>query len=110
MFKFLEKHSLGFVAFLQATLVFTYILGAGSFIWQAQELFGNMAHVFGPILFLSLFSASALICGLAVFAFPVYLFLSRKKTIQALKVLLYTATWMFTFTMGILIFLISQQG
>ena len=92
---------------LQAFGVAIYCAVVGIFIWNANHLFGPMNNFFGPILFLIIFSTSALICALIVFYKPYKLFFSGKKN-DALSIVVYTAVSLFAilalFLLGILLF------
>lgn len=89
--------------FLQALGVGIYILLIGLFISNANAVFPKIGNFFGPVLFLLLFSTSALICGLLVFYKPYRLFFDGKKK-EAVEVVVSTAAWLFGF---LLIYLIA---
>lgn len=82
--------------FLQALGVTLYCVAVGTFMWDANHLFGQMNNFFGPILVLILFSTSALICGLIVFYKPYKLFFAGKKK-EAVDMVIGTAAWLFAF-------------
>jgi len=92
-----KKHSAGFVGFLQAVGVVIYCLLVAILFWKGNAWFGKMNHYWGPVFFLVLFSASALVCGLLVFAYPVYLFWDEKKSRESLKIVAFTAAWLVFF-------------
>lgn len=81
---------------LQALGVTIYCSLVGFFMWNANQIFGKMPSLFGPIAFLLLFSVSALICGLLVFYQPYKLFFAGKKK-EAVDLVVYTAAWLFVF-------------
>lgn len=83
-------------AFLQALGVSLYCILIGTFFSQANHIFPKVDQVFAPILFLILFSASALICTIIVFYKPYKLFFSGKKN-EAAEIVIYTAVWLFVF-------------
>lgn len=80
--------------FLQALGVAIYILLVGTFISNANAVFPKIGNFFGPILFLLLFSTSALICGLIVFYKPYKLFFADKKE-EALETVVFTTIFLF---------------
>src|SRR3970040_2248469 len=77
--------------FFQALAVSGYIFLVSLAIRYGETVFGEMENVAGPAAFLTLFSVSALICGLLVFYQPYQLFFSGKKKEAADLVLLTTA-------------------
>jgi len=89
--KFLNKRGL-----LQAILVALYCCLVGVLFWKADSIFGNVPNFFGPVLFLLLFSLSALVCGLAVFLTPYKLFMANKKK-EAVYLVISTTCWLFLF-------------
>jgi hypothetical protein len=94
-----KKLSLEFVGFLQAVGVVIYCGLVGLVFWKGETWFGSIAYTYsGPILFLILFAASVLICGLLVFGYPVFLFWDKKQACESLKVIAYTAAWLAIFT------------
>ncbi len=80
--------------FLQALGVSLYIGLVGLFFANAEKIVGNLDVPVGPILFLLLFSVSALICSLLVFYKPYKLFVEGKKK-EALSTVISTAVWLF---------------
>ena len=82
--------------FLQALGVSLYIFLIGVFISNANTIFPKIGNFWGPILFLLLFSTSAMICGLIVFLKPYKLFFAGKKK-GAVTVVVATAAWLFAF-------------
>jgi hypothetical protein len=101
-----RKYSLGFTAFLQAAGLTTYCSLVALLLWQGNRWFGKVPGYFGPLLFLILFSTSALICALITLYQPFVLW-QKKQTDQALKLIVYTTGWLFFFTVIILILLLS---
>jgi len=90
---------------IQATGLAAYISTVALFMQNAQSWLGRLEdNLSGPILFLSLFSFSALICGLITFFYPVKLFFIDNKKKSAVEVVLYTALFLFLFLMGLLFF------
>ncbi|MBI3380177.1 hypothetical protein HY029_05470 [Candidatus Gottesmanbacteria bacterium] len=104
-----QKLSLGFIAFLQAFGLLIYCTLVANLIWNGQRWFPRISNFTGPLLFLTLFSTSALICGLIVGSYPFLLFWEKKKTKEAIKLVIYTASWAIFFVAGILYFLFSSH-
>lgn len=97
----LEKFGLKKIALLQAFGLAIYISSVGTSIWNA----GNWVPVkgaLGPILFLTVFSVSVLICGFLALGYPVYLFWIRDKKIEAIRVVAYTTKWLVLFLVLVL--------
>ena len=63
-----------------------------------------MNNYVGPLIVLSLFVASALICALITLSYPFTLW-QKGKIKDALKVILYTAFW----TIGFIVFFLFTQ-
>jgi hypothetical protein len=97
-----NKYSLGFVAFLQAAGLIAYCGLVAILFWQGNQLFGKVPSYLGPLLFLVLFTTSALICAIIVLYYPFILFWQKKQSDKALKVIIYTAGWLIVFTFLIL--------
>jgi hypothetical protein len=64
--------------------------------FNGGRIFGNMNNFFGPLAFLTMFSASVLVCGLFVFYKPYLLFFSEKKK-EAIDIVFSTAVYLFIF-------------
>ncbi len=94
----MRKFSLGFIAFLQATGLVIYCSLIGLLFWQGENLFGPPFTFLIPAMFLVLFVVSAIISALIVLGYPFILFWEKKKTIEALKLVIFTAGWLAFFT------------
>lgn len=81
--------------FYQALTVVFYCSLVGSVIWNGEKIFGQMKSFIGPITFLTMFSVSALICGLLVFYKPYKLFFANKKE-EAANIVVATTVSLFT--------------
>jgi len=92
-----------FISFIQALGLSIYCGIVALLIWQGENLFGKMTSFWGPVLFLVLFAASALICGLIVLGYPIYLFWQKKERVLALKIIGYTAGWLVFFIILLII-------
>lgn len=101
-----KKLSPGFIAFLQATGVFVYVLLIGAFIFNANRFFGPMPVTLGPVLFLLLFIVSALVCTLIFLGYPFLLFWEHKQTKAAFRLVLYSTAWLVFYLASVLLFLI----
>lgn len=88
-------------AALQAASVLSYILLVASFMWWGQHVFATDPGFFAPVLFLLVFSISALVCGLLVFYRPYKLFASG-KTGEAAMLVLYTTAGLIIFFTAVL--------
>ena len=97
--------SLSFIAFLQAVGLIIYCSLIGLLFWQGNQWFGPVQGFLGPVLFLVLFVASALISALLVLGYPFILFWEKKKTGKALRLVLYTTAWLIFFTFFTLLIL-----
>jgi len=83
------------LGFLQALGVVLYCSLIGLIFWQGPQIFPKVNPYFGPVIFLLLFSVSALVCGLLVFYKPYKLFFAGKKK-EAVEAVIYTTAWLFT--------------
>jgi hypothetical protein len=104
-----EKWSLGFIGFLQAFGLLLYCSLISVLLWNGNKWFGRVPTFTGPLLFLTLFSTSVLVCGLMVGAYPFLLFWEKKKTKEAVKLLVYTTFWSLLFIAGILYLLATNR-
>lgn len=82
------------LGFIQALGVTVYCSFVGLFFWKGNEMFGKVDRYVGPVTFLLLFIASAMICALMVFYQPYLLFFDGKKK-EALEIVVNTAAWLF---------------
>jgi hypothetical protein len=102
----MKKRDLRLVALLQAVGLGFYIALVSYFIWNAERWIGKMNSFWGPLLLLSLFSFSALICALITFGYAARLFWDEKRVKRALKLVLYTAGWLGAFVLLLIALLI----
>lgn len=86
----MNKNNLWLVGFLQATGLAVYCGLVSILIWNGNHLFGRITDFRGPLLFLILFVASALISGILTLGYPFVLW-QRKDSDNALKLVFYTA-------------------
>ncbi len=101
-----NRYSLGLIAFLQAAGLIAYCSLVAVLFWQGNRLFGKVPNYLGPMLFLVLFSTSALICAIITLYYPFVLFWQKKQTDKALRLIVYTAGWLIAFTLLILLSLV----
>lgn len=92
--KSIIKFSPALLGFIQALGVTVYCSFVGVIFWKGNEIFGKPDRYVGPVTFLLLFIASAMICALMVFYQPYELFFDGKKK-EALETVVNTATWLF---------------
>lgn len=98
------KFSPALLGFIQALGVTVYCSFVGVIFWKGNEIFGKLDRYIGPVAFLLLFIASAMICALMVFYQPYLLFFDGKKK-EALETVVNTATWLFIAFILFLIFM-----
>jgi len=96
------------VAFYQALGQIAYILIVAFVFWRGDKWFGPVDNYLGPIVFLTLFVVSASISGLIVFGYPFYIFLEKKQTKEAIKIVVYTTAWLVLFLMFLLLFVVIR--
>jgi len=105
-FRFKEKTSLGLISFLQALGLAVYCSLVALLFWRGNELFGKVPNYWGPVLFLIIFTTSALISALLVLGYPFYLW-QKKETKKAIRLVGYTTAWLVGFTLlGLLLAII----
>ncbi len=92
-----EKLSLKLIGFLQALGLIVYCGLVSLLFWRGGNLFGPSPSFWGPLLVIVLFSTSALIAALLTLGYPFVLFWKKKQTMQALKLVGYTAVWLVFF-------------
>lgn len=96
--------SLCFYSFLQSVGLVSYISLVSVIFWKGNEWFGNMNGYLGPLLVLSIFAVSALVCALITLGYP-FLLWQKGKGGTALNLVAFTALWTIGF---ILLFLLFQ--
>jgi len=79
----------------------SYISLVSVIFWKGNDWFPKMNNYVGPLIVLSLFVASALICALITLSYPFTLW-QKGKIKDALKVILYTAFWTIGFIVSFL--------
>ena len=113
MFKlFLKKQenvSLPFLAFLQAFGITFYCSLIGIIMWKGNQWFGPQHSFLGPMLVLTMLVVSVIICGLLSFGYPLVLFWNKKQTIEALKLVMYTAGWLVFFVFFVIFLILLSK-
>jgi hypothetical protein len=104
----MKKLSPGIISFLQATGIATYIILISLFLGKADQVFNNLNQFTGPVVFLSLFSLSALICSLLAFTYPAILFWEHKKPKKAIKIIIQTTLFLVIFFLAVLLSLFAS--
>ena len=94
-----KNPSIFFISFLQAAALAIYILLVGNFMSNANHWFASNPGFWGPTLAVGLFSVSALICALLTLAYPFWIFWEKKKTKEALQIIIATAAWLACFVL-----------
>ena len=94
----MKKLSLEAVGLLQAAGLVAYIALVAFFINTVVDWFGPKLN--NPIVPLSLLVLSALTCGLISLGYPIVLIWGKKQTIRGVKLVVYTALWLFAFLLA----------
>ncbi|MBU1129906.1 hypothetical protein KKE45_01135 [Patescibacteria group bacterium] len=97
-----KELSLNLIAFLQATALLIYCSLVGLLFLYGNNLFGKTPNFLGPLLFLILFVASALVSALITLGYPVILFWKKKQTVKAIKLVINTTIWLIAYILIIL--------
>jgi len=104
-----KNYSLGLISFLQAFALTIYCSLVAVLFWRGNKWFGKVPNYLGPLLFLILFSTSALICSLLTLGYPAVLLWQKKKTDQAIKLVIYTTGWLILFTLLVIVFILITR-
>ncbi len=90
-----NKVSLGFIGFLQALTLVSYVSLVAFMMWRSEQWFKEPIGFLGIILVLTLFATSALISSIITLGYPVFLVWKKKEIINAIKLVIYTSLWLF---------------
>lgn len=101
----ISDRSLKYLSFIQAFSLLVYIGFISFILANGNRWFGKIPNYLGPLLFLTLFSTSALICGVITLYFPFVIFWYKKQADQALKLVFYFIRWLILFTLFIFVFI-----
>ncbi len=96
-----------FVGFMQAFGLVSYCGAVAFFMNNVSKWFDDIPEYFAAILMLTLFSTSALICGIITLYYPFKLFLEKKQLNQAFAVIVQMAVWLVLFVLiiaGVLLY------
>lgn len=107
--KWLAKYSSTKASLIQAVALVAYIFLVSSIFWRGQYWFGNVNNFLGPVLLLTIFSFSVLICGFIVFGYPIQLFFIENKKKKAIKVVLKTTSFFFVFLILVVLTIILSR-
>jgi hypothetical protein len=91
----------------QAAALAIYISAVGLIMWYSQNWSVKTPGMLGVFFFLTLFTLSALICGLIALGYPAYLFFKQKNPGTALQLIFYTIGWLAAFAAAIALFFFS---
>ncbi|MFC1624773.1 hypothetical protein ACFL15_00105 [Patescibacteria group bacterium] len=89
----MKKHSLGFIAFLQATAITLYCSLVSWFMWNAERWFKYIPNPFMITIMILLFSVSALVCAYITLGQPVKIYFEQQNAKRAVKLVGLTAAW-----------------
>lgn len=86
----------------QALGLVGYISLVAGFIYKSSLFIGNVNQFVGPLLFLTLFVVSALICSLIMFYEPYQLFLKNKRK-ESLELVVSITKWLGVFLILVIV-------
>lgn len=95
-FKKKNKTEITKLALMQALGILAYISFISLLFWKGNEVMAEPPRYLGPVMFLTLFSTSAMICGLIMFYNPFKLYLD-KKVDEAIKLVFHTVGFLALF-------------
>jgi len=87
--------------FVPAVELIGYVALMTQFLNNGEKFFGNLNKSIGPIMFLTMFCFSVLVCGLIVFYEPYMLFVNKKGG-EAMKLVKCTTKWLGIFILTII--------
>lgn len=93
------------VGLLQASQVVAYVAGFTVLVTNGEKIFSQINENFAPLMFLTLFCFSVLVCGLIVFYRPYLLFLEKKPK-EAVGLVLSTTKWLGLYALAIIVLVI----
>jgi len=89
-------------SFLHALATLVYITFVSTLMQNGERLLGKTDNFFSPIIFLLLFTLSAIIVSALIVGKPIMLYLDGKKK-EAVGFFLHTVGWMAGFTVVVLV-------
>jgi len=90
---------------IQAIGLVVYITLIATLIYYSNQIFGRVNEFVGPLLFLTLFVVSAMVCSLLMFYEPYQLF-AKNKPKEALELVIKTTKYLGVFLLLIIVGLI----
>jgi hypothetical protein len=84
--------------FVPAAEVIGYVVLMTQFMTNGEKFFAHLNKSIGPIMFLTMFCFSVLVCGLIVFYKPYLLFVDKKGK-EAIDLVLATTKWLGVFAL-----------
>ncbi|MFH1175482.1 MAG: hypothetical protein V1698_02045 [bacterium] len=90
----MKKSGLILKSFLCSIGLVGYIMLVSAILNNAEKWFGSVNKFWGPVAMLLLFVFSALISGMLVLGYPIWLYLEQKKK-EAISMLGYNVGWIF---------------
>jgi len=99
----MRKKKLFFWALANSFGAVVYVGAVAWFLYNAPTFFGQMNSFWGPFGLLLLFVCSALVTGGLLLGSPIYLYFENGKK-ESLKLLAYTAIFLFCFTASVFAF------
>lgn len=87
---------------IQALGIGIYITLVATLIFNSNQVFGKVNQFVGPLLFLTLFVVSAMVCSLIMFYEPYQLFAKNKKK-EALQLVIATTKYLGVFLLMIIV-------
>jgi len=104
----MTKSKLVLWSVLDALGTLVYTAGVAWLMYNGNNLFGQAKTFWMPLALLLLFVFSALVVGLLVLGRPIYLYLNGAKS-DAIKLLFYTAGWLFLIVVIIFTVLVALK-
>ena len=99
------------LSLFQALGVLGYCGLVGVVLWRGNQWFGHVSSYWGPLLFLTLFATSALVCAVLTLGYPAILIWKEKQPVKAVQLVGMTAGWLALATVVVMVVgLISQMG
>lgn len=89
------------VAFFQALGIIGYISIIVLFAFATEGHDNDSPNYLAPLLAMSLFSTSALICSMIVFYYPIKLYTQKKDFKESANIVIQTALWLGLFVLGL---------
>lgn len=98
----ISKLSPWVIGLLQATGFLLYTVLIGQIMIHGNQWFPQNQSIFGPMLFLSLFVVSGIICASLILGYPIYVFWEKKNFKLAARIVAFSTGWLLLFIIIIL--------